>query len=239
MRSVGVLFAATLLVWAGGVMAQCPGDAAAEQGHGAFETFHHVIAPAWHHAYPDEDYDALIAAGPEFKKAFLEIQAMRPEFKSDIKKSHFNECRVDFGEIVDKYAEACAAGDKETVFALMPDLHTAFERTAAALMPVHYKEFEALKVTLGLITDEHLPANNTEGIVGSTETLVTKAASLNEETLPGMLVWSKEDIIQRFQKIQTLAARMKECCDNNDMAGYAEGVTAMKAEVTEFSERYL
>ncbi len=238
MKLVWVMTMSALLV-AAGAAAQCPADKAAEMGHGGFETFHHVMAPAWHDAYPDSNFDALIEAGPKFKEAFVEIQGMRPEFKSDVKKAHFNECRKEFGDLVEQYAAACAEGDKDKVYALMPDLHTAFERSAAALMPISYKEFEALKVTLGLIVNEHLPANNHEGIVGSTETLVTKAASLNEESLPNLLVWSKDDILKRFESIQALTTKLKECCDNNDMAAYSEHASALNAQVIEFSERYL
>lgn len=239
MKRVGILIAIAVLFSTISAWAQCPAHVVAEHGHSAFETFHDVMSPAWHGAYPEKDYDALLAAGPKFKEAFLEIQAMRPELKSEIKKTHFNECRKEFATLVDQYAAACAEGNTEKVYELMPDLHTAFERTAATLVPISYKEFDALKITLGLIANEHVPANNQEGIIGSTETLVTKAASLNGETLPHMLMWSKDDILKRFETIQTLTVKMKECCDRDDMTGYADHMSALNAEITEFGERYL
>ncbi|MBD3402734.1 hypothetical protein GF420_07550 [candidate division GN15 bacterium] len=239
MNKVVIVAVTMIVLLAAGASAQCPAHKAAEEGHGAFHTFHEVIAPAWHDAYPAKDYDALVAVGPEFKKAMLDLNAMRPEFPSERKTAHFNECRKELNELVEAYAAACEEGNQEKVYELMPDLHTAFERTAAATMPVHYKEFEALMVTLGLITDEHLPNDNAEGIVGSTETLVAKVNHLNEETLPHMLAWSKEDVLARFAKMQQIVAEMKKCCDEKDMEGYGEQAKALQAEAVDFRERYL
>jgi len=217
----------------------CPADKAAEQGHNAFEEFHHVMAPAWHTAYPEKDYEALIAAGPKFAEVFVMLEAETPKFSNDLKKARYERQLKAFKEVVTEYAAAAEAGDKEKVYELMPDVHTAFERTASATLPIKYREFDALVVALQLINDKHLPANNQEGIVGSTERLVEVSELLNEETLPRMLSWDSEEVMAELAKMKKIVADMKKCCDEKDMDGYRKHAEALATETETFEKRYL
>ena len=80
-------------------VAQCPADVAAEKGESAFHVFHEVMAPAWHEAYPAEDYEALIAAAPGFTDAFAKVAAMKPELSNEAKQKRFDLCRDKLGRI--------------------------------------------------------------------------------------------------------------------------------------------
>ena len=218
---------------------ECPADKAAEKGTNPFGTFHDVMAPAWHTAYPAQDYAALIAAGPEFEKSFAELKAWDPKLTSEVKKARYDGELAAFGELVTAYAAKAKAGDNEAVYAMMPDVHTAFERTASALIPVTYKEFDALVVALDLIKTKHLPSENETGIVGSTERLVEVAVLLNEETLPHMLSWSSEEVLAELAKMKTIVGEMKKCCDAKDMDNYRKQVTLLEVETKTFQEKFL
>lgn len=232
---LGVLVCAALTSFA----QECPGDKAAEKGNNPFSTLHEVIAPAWHGAYPGRDFDALLAAGPKFEAAFAELKAWDPKLTSEAKKARYAGELAAFGELVAAYAEKAKAGDTEAVYALMPDVHTAFERTASSLVPVTYKEFDALVVALDLIKTKHLPEDNQEGITGSTERLVEVAGLLNKETLPHMLSWSSEEVLAELTQMQTIVADMKKCCDDKDMAKYREQMALLEAHTKAFQEKFL
>jgi len=217
----------------------CPADRAGQQGFSPFEAFHHIMAPAWHQAWPEKDYAALLAVGPQFEESFVAIAALKPEFTNESRREQFTVNRGEFGTLVKKYADAAKAGDKETVYALMPNLHDAFEQTASALLPVHYPQFEGMVLTVNMILETHLPADNTEGIIGSTETLVTKLDALTEATLPEELRGQEKDIVVSFDAMRTVAAKMKMCCDKNDMDGYREYVTALDGQIRTFIKKYI
>ncbi|MBD3258631.1 hypothetical protein GF377_09385 [candidate division GN15 bacterium] len=217
----------------------CPAHRAAQHGHDAFEEFHHAMAPAWHNAWPAKDYDALMAAAPEFAAQFEHIAAMEPEFKSPTKAKRFESKRAEFGEIVKQYAAAAEAGDKETVYELMPGLHDAFEHTAACLLPTSYRELKGLMTVSDKIVNKHLPEKNHEGIVGSTETLVIQVEALNEETIPDDLQYFKPQLLEQFTELKKLVGKARECCDKEDMAGYEEHVTKLHAVVSEMIATYL
>lgn len=237
--SVLVLFSAALTAGEGPVKENCPGDQAAELGLNPFGTFHEVIAPAWHQAWPDKDYDALIAAGPKFEKAFEGIAALTPKFTSKGRQEYFENCRKQFGEIVAMYALAARDGNKDKVYELLPSLHSGFEKTAAATMKIEYKQLDGIAVTMDLILNKHLPDDNKDGILGSTETLVAKVGTLNEETLPDALTWDKEAVMADLAGLKTLAGEMKKCCDSNDMDAYKTRAVEFDKKLKTFYETYL
>jgi hypothetical protein len=217
----------------------CPADKAAEAGQSAFEEFHNVMAPAWHTAWPEKDYEALLAAGPQFKKVFTHIVDSPLPEGSDAKKAYYVKCRDEFAELVDAYATAAEQGDKDKVYELMPELHEAFEKTAAATVRISYPQVDGLAVTIGLILNTHLPENNRNGIVGSTETLLTRLDGITEESLPSMLGWNTRDVMAEFSAMKGIAAKMKECCDSGDMESYATHAKDFNEKLKSFVATYM
>lgn len=217
----------------------CPAHIASELGHNAFGDMHMVIAPAWHDAWPNKNYEMLIEYAPKLEKAYQAVAEMQPKFKVEARQERFESRRDALGDYIKKYSEAAKNGDKEQVYALMPDLHEAFEQAAASLIPIQYPEFEGIDVTSSVILEEHVPADNQEGIVGSTETLMTQLDALTEETIPEDLTYFKKDILDRFEKMRERVAKMKDCCDNGTMDVYKEHCMAFRATVTKFRSDFL
>ncbi|MCM2272299.1 MAG: hypothetical protein NDJ18_07090 [candidate division Zixibacteria bacterium] len=217
----------------------CPSDHAANKGFNAFGAFHEVMAPTWHQAYPDKDYAALLAAGPKFDSLFKGIADIEPSMKNSKRKAAFLTHREQFATLVNLYAEAAKAGLQDSCYALMPAVHEAFEQTAAVVVPYSYPELEGAIMTAGIITEQHLPKNNAEGITGSTETLVAKVAALNEKTIPEELKDQQDGLLTEFSMISKISAQMKECCDKNDMENYKKHANELSARLKEVSETYL
>jgi hypothetical protein len=217
----------------------CPAHRAAEAGHNTFEAFHRVMAPAWHEAWPNEDYEALFEAGPKFLEAFQAVSEMTPEFKTENRAEQFSKAREDLGLILATYAAACDARDSAKVYELMPQVHDAFERTASTLLRVPYPEIDGLAITTRLIIDTHLPKGNMEGISGSTETLVRKCEVINEATIPPEIADQKEAILKDLAGIRKVIMKMQQCCKANDMESYAKNADTLDAELTAFINKYL
>lgn len=217
----------------------CPAARAAALGHSPIEKFHDVLAPVWHESWPEKDYDALIAAAPKFVKAFEAVAELDPKLKLESRQTRFEDNRKLFGELVEIYAEAARVRQNDLVYEIMPDLHDAFERTASSLLPVTYREIEAIGIIGGTILKVHLPENNKEGITGSTETLLRQANNLTDETIPEELQYFKKDISKQIAKMRDQVSKMKECCDKNDMKKYREHTETLMALVNEIVADYL
>jgi len=217
----------------------CPAKRAADKGFEAIEEFHKVLGPAWHKSWPNKDYDALLAAGPAFAQAYTGIAELNLSFKTEKRAKTFTESRAELDSVLAKYLRACADGNKEKVYELMPALHDAFEMTASAMLPIHYPQFDGFVITMNLIMETHLPANNTEGIIGSTETLTAKAEELTEDSIPEDLAEKKEEITAELTAIRDLVSKMKECCDRQDMENYKLHLEQLNTRVNEFHNRYI
>jgi len=241
MRAIGVvlLLALTCAASAVGEETTCPASRAADEGFAPFEAFHEVMAPAWHVAWPARDFAALYAAGPEFSRLFKPIAMLKPAFKVSSRRTIFLENRRVFAQLVKDYAAMCLAQDSNLVYGLMPSLHEAFEATASTLLPVYYPEFEGFVITLNLILETHLPQNNMEGLVGSTETLVAKAEYLTKETIPDDLAAKSDEILGYFDKIRSLAGELKSALDDDKMDVYREQAAALQTLVKEFIASYI
>ena len=217
----------------------CPAKRAGDKGFNSIEAFHHVLGPTWHKAWPNKDYDALIAAGPKFEETFGPIAELKMTFKTEKRADAFTKNRDEFAKLVKLYGEACKDGNKEKVYELMPALHDAFEMTASAMLPVHYPEFDGFVISMNMIMESHMPQNNTEGIIGSTETLVAKVEGLTEETIPEDLKEKQAEIMAIFAAMKELTTKMKECCDKNDMETYKIHIEHLNTKVNEFHTKYI
>ncbi len=238
MRSIRILLALALLTTLAYAQT-CPSSRAAKAGISPFETFHKIMHPAWHEAYPAKDFAALMKAAPEFEKAFEAIAALEAKTNNPTRKAAFLQHREEFAGLVKSFASAAKADDSQAVYEIMPELHEAFEMTASACMPRPYPEVEAIAITTHLILDKHLPADNAEGIVGSTETLQEKMKALTEKSLPSELQEKKAEILPLFADWTKLSARMKESLDKKDMAAYKTSAEELKGKVAGFCEKYL
>ncbi len=239
-KIVILLIIASLL--AGSIFAQesgCPADIAAKKGHNAFGEFHEIMAPVWHKAWPNKDFEALLAAGPLFAKKFIGIAEMKPDLKTETRTKTFLELRKQFKVLVEQFALACKNNDRELAYKLMPDLHDAFEMTASSVLPVHYPEISGIVITLNLILESHLPIDNKDGIIGSTETLAAKVKFLNEASIPDELKEQKDALIIEFKAIKETALLMKECCDNEEMALYKEHAKTLSKLLIQFQNKYI
>ena len=239
MRTLISLIILISFILMGSVMAQCPANRAAEEGHDAYSEFHHVMAPAWHNAWPNKDYDALIEAGPQFVEKFEDIEKMKPVFKTDARKERYEENLKEFSRLVTAYAKAAETGDKDLVYKLMPDLHEAFENAAGSLLPIQYREIDGLYITTSLILENHLPKNNEEGINSSTETLVVKSKQLNKETIPEELKDKEKEILVVFDDMKKVIAEIKKCCDEKDMDSYKKNAEKLNGQLEKFISTYL
>ncbi|MFZ1684716.1 MAG: hypothetical protein WAU88_11395, partial [Candidatus Zixiibacteriota bacterium] len=213
MKKLILTAAAILLICAAFANAQCPADKAeAEGGKTPFSAFHKFMAPAWHVAYGAKDYDAMIKAADGFDSTFKEVAAIEPKMKNVLRKAEFLANREKFAAELKKYCAFAKAGEKDSVYATLPQLHEYFEMTAMAFMPIEYAELTSMIVTTNLLVTKHVPAKNWEGITGSTETLVNKAAALKPDNFPSELASQKEAMMKEFVLIQKSVEEIKAAC---------------------------
>jgi len=237
-----LIIAAVLLITAMACFAgesSCPADRASAIGYNPFGDFHHLMAPVWHNAWPEKDYETLLAAGPKFEKLFVAIAEMEPKLKTEKRNKIFIKKREAFAKAVQLFADACKAGDKEKAYELMPNLHDTFEMAASSLLPLHYPEFDGFVISFNMLNENHIPSNNIDGINGTVETLVAKLDGLTAESIPSELNDKKPAMVKEFSKIKKMVAKLQECCDKKDMKKLADHAKELSLFLDEFVKKYI
>lgn len=237
--SVLILLLLSLISYATAEDGECPADKAGEAGYKAIEEFHQILAPIWHVSWPEKDYNALLEAGPKFVSAFKGIVKLKPTFKTKKRDENFNNNRDNFARLVKEFNEACSLKENEKAYKIMPHLHDAFEITASCLLPVNYPELEGMIITLNIIIENHLPNENMNGIINSTETLVNKMQGLNKNSIPDDLKELEKDILIDFVVMKKLITQMKETCDNKDMDNYKSYAIELNKKINSFKSKYI
>ena len=217
----------------------CPASRVDGVAASPFEAFHEVMAPAWHVDWVEENYRGLFAAGEEFSERFKHIAILRPPFKLASRRAVFLENRQNFAQLVKDYASACEAHDSSAVHELMPALHAAFEATAATLLPVYYPEFEAMVITANIISKTHLPQDNMEGLIGSTDKLVRKDALLTAKSVPEEMTEFREQILKEADKFQDTSRKMQTALQKNDRDEFVRQLRIFEELVTEFITQFI
>ncbi len=189
----------------------CPAEQAAAKGMETLEKLHGVMAPAWHKAYPDKDYAALGEAMDRFAAMVPDVKKIVHPFKTVERAKNFNAARTQFIDLVQKGAAANKAGDKEVVYAVMPDIHTGFEEMAYYLLPLQFPEFEALHTVVVLMVETHLKNEDYDAIVTSLEALKIKRTELQDAALP-------EDLTSVEEQANSDVAAIGEACDKLEAA---------------------
>ncbi len=90
------------------------------------ESFHLVLYPIWHRAFPKKDYDAVIASAPDFQeKMDVLMKVVLSEKFKDISKE-FTEKRKALKNSVDEFVKTCNKKDKKKIEEKLTKIHTAY-----------------------------------------------------------------------------------------------------------------
>jgi hypothetical protein len=161
-------------------------DADVEARVPALSSFHEVIYPLWHDAWPKKDVDALVALTPKVNAGVEAIaKAELPGILRD-KKSTWDAAVSRLKTIASEYDAAAAKKDGPALLAAAENLHSQFERMVRIVRPV-LKELEAFHATLYVLYHRQLDPFALEGVSGSVRTLKEKMGPLSAAALPDRL----------------------------------------------------
>lgn len=217
----------------------CPAAVAEQMGFSPIGAFHHAVMPLWHSAWPEKDMQALIEGAGAFDSLIGAIADLKPVIGNEGRLKRFEKYREELRKAVSKYSKAAGANDSEAVYELLPGLHDSFEEMAAALAPTPFSYFEGLVVTSDLILNKHLPDQDMDAIIGSTETLVMKLGAADSADIPDELKGKKKEIALSFATMAKTASKMKKSCDERKMKEFSTHASEFAELLKKFSAEFL
>jgi len=177
--------------------------------------FHEVLHPVWHMAYPDEDYQAIKEAVPDFKENMEIIQkAELPGFFRE-KKEDFEKKREALAKAVLDLEEKSKGNDNEALLKATENLHTAYAQLAWVFAP-RVKELENFHLVLYPLWHEALPNKDFKAIIASVPALQEKMDALMKVELPEKLKESLPRFVKKRKELKTSVDELVKACNKKD-----------------------
>ena len=152
----------------------------------ALTSFHEVVYPLWHDAWPKKDVDALVALTPKVDAGVDAIaKAELPGILRD-KKPTWDEAVARLVAIRGGYDAASAKKDGPALLDAAEELHAQFEKMVRIVRPA-LKELDAFHGTLYILYHRQLDPYAPEAVAQSVRTLKEKTGPLLSASLPERL----------------------------------------------------
>lgn len=149
----------------------------------ALTSFHEVVYPLWHDAWPKKDVEALVALTPKVDAGVEAIaKAELPGILRDRKKA-WDEAVARLVAIRGDYDAAAAKKDGPALLDAAEKLHAHFEKMVRVVRPA-LKELDAFHGTLYVLYHRQLDPFALDAVSKSLATLKEKMGPLSAATLP-------------------------------------------------------
>lgn len=217
----------------------CPAHQAADKGIKLLEELHHVMAPAWHEAYPAKNYAALGEAMIKFDAMIPKVKEFTHTFKTTERQDKFDAARTRFIGLVAKGKSSHDAKANEALYALTPDIHTSFEEMAYYLLPLDFPEYSSLLIVVDLMIDTHLKNEDFKAIVTSMEALKIKNGMLQKATLPEDMKSVEKNVAEDIAAIGAMCRDLEEACGSTSSEIIVECLKKLKIICDKFEQDYI
>jgi HPt (histidine-containing phosphotransfer) domain-containing protein len=217
----------------------CPAHQASEQGFDFLGELHHVMAPAWHVAYPETNYVALGEAITKFDAMLPTLQEFSHKFKTVERQDNFNAARTQFTELVAKGKTASEAKDNTTLRGIFPDLHNNFEMMVFYLLPLDFPEYRSLRTVVDLMINTHLKNEDFEAIASSMGAIKIKIDALQNASLPGDLKSVEKKAAADVVAIGEMCAELESACRSTNTQIMTECLEKLKKLCQKFEQDYI
>ncbi len=180
--------------------------------------FHEVIAPIWHTAFPDKDFEALRGFFPAIEAGAARINAaVLPGILRE-KKGAWDKALAEFNLAVDAYKKATAGTDDQALLVAAELLHGCYEMLVRAIRPVA-KEVDAYHKVLYVVYHQYLPEKKYSEICGLAADMVADAEDITKAALSPRLA-AKTEAFQAAAAVllaetRALEAAGKSCLEKD------------------------
>ena len=148
----------------------------------ALDSFHDVIYPIWHVAYPAKDFAALKSYVDDIDSGAQKIyNAKLPGILQD-KQEMWDKGVDEFKVAVEEYKKIAAGSNNEMLLNAAENLHSKYESLVRIVHPV-LPELDQFHQVLYMIYHKYLPQENYQQIYLESDDLVNRAEALTKARL--------------------------------------------------------
>jgi len=183
------------------------------------DSFHEIIYPIWHDAYPNKDIAALRGFVPQIETLAGKIYSAKlPGILRD-KEAKWTAGVAELRKSVEAYKAAAAGTDDQALLDAAETLHMKYEMLVRSIRPV-LKEVDEFHKVLYVIFHKYLPDKKYGEIKAVAADLKLKAEAVTKTTLSKRLESKAEAYRTAAGKLLEAAQKLEEAC----AAGVGEAI---------------
>ncbi len=145
----------------------------------ALKSFHRIIFPMWHKAYPAKDIEMLKGFVPQIKANMEKINATKLPGILREKEAKWNSELVKFNATAADYYKACEENNSEAILKAAEEFHRAYEAMNRAVKPF-VKEMDEYHQTLYVIYHKYLTDKDYASMLAVSEKFVAQADAMTK-----------------------------------------------------------
>jgi hypothetical protein len=192
----------------------------------ALTSFHEVIFPLWHQAWPNKDYKMMKDLLPKVRAHVAQVEkAELPGILRD-KKAAWDKAFAVLEESVAQYEKAAAEGSEKGLLDAVEGLHSRYEAMVRITRPV-MKELDAFHVVLYRVYHKELPAKAFDQIATSAGELVDRCQALAAAPVPKRFAAIEAKLKPEVAGLCDRSAKLKLAAAGTDKKATADAVEAV------------
>lgn len=192
----------------------------------ALSEFHKVIYEVWHTAWPNRDYDMLIALTPDIEKGTAAIiGADLPGILRD-KKAAWKKGVEELQSIVLKYRAAAENKQKQQILDLAEKLHAQYEALVRVIRPP-LSQLEEFHTVLYMVYHYYMRDGEMDKIRASVDPLREKMSALNKAALPTRSKGKETSFTTARQNLEKTVLELARAVSSNDPRTIKAAVESM------------
>lgn len=181
-------------------------------------TFHSIIAPMWHQAYPAKDYAKLKGYVPQIKANMEKMNSAKLSGILREKEAAWKSELAKFNVVAESYYKACEANDEPAMLLATEKFHSAYEAMNRVVRPFN-KEMDAYHKSLYVIYHKLLPEKNYEEIAKGMDNFILLADAV-VKTPEVALAKRLKDKVANYNTVskdlQTATVALKDALNGKD-----------------------
>lgn len=235
-KSLTIALLSLLILWATGLeplTAQEHGSGRAAETSTtvpALTEFHTVIFKIWHTAWPNKDYDMLMALVPDIEKGVAGVaKAELPGILRE-KKAAWTAGVEKLQAVAKEYRTAAEAKQQQSLLDAAEKLHSQYESLVRVLRPP-LKELDDFHAVLYMLYHYYMPQDSLAQVRAAVDQLREKMTLLNNATLPARLRDKETSFTAARGRLDKALTELASTMSSNDSR-------KIKAAVEEMHTRY-
>ena len=203
-------------------------------------SFHDIIYPMWHDAYPSKDFTALKGFVPKIKLSMESINKAKLPGILREKETAWKNQLIDLNNSAQNYYAAASGADNNALLTAAEKLHSSYEKMVRVLRPA-LKEIDDFHQTLYIIYHKLLPDGKYGEISALTGTLITKAEAIKNyphDKLKTRLGENVEKYDALAKKLYSATQSLQESLKGNDANKKKESVESMHSAYEELDSLF-